>query len=229
MAKRNGPSGSPCAHPSADMKTLPSPSRASSLKRKRRRGTLYHSATVGMSSGYQRRKPAKMASREMELKPFLLSSEATAWPGLRRRCSDRSCTATSAPPARPTPTCRGMLQSLTRASASSSDMPSPPSSVGRRQISRMPSTMRRRVSAVRPVKRSHMSELRCFMRTRLARRRIAAGMPMGRVPVRLPLSSRFSIPSSWRSPQSAAALSCTLPWLMAATMSKRTSRTSEPA
>ena len=31
---------------------------------------LYHSATVGMSSGYQRRRPAKMASREMELKPF---------------------------------------------------------------------------------------------------------------------------------------------------------------
>ena len=54
----------------------------------------------------------------------------------------------------------------------------------------MPSTMRRRVSAVRPVKRSHMPELRCFMRTRLARRRIAAGMPMGRVPVRSPLSSR---------------------------------------
>ena len=26
-------------------------------------------------------------SREMELKPFRLSSEATAWPGLRRRCS----------------------------------------------------------------------------------------------------------------------------------------------
>ena len=47
---------------------------------------LYHSATVGMSSGYhyQRRRPAKMASREMELKPFFLSSEATAWPGLRR-------------------------------------------------------------------------------------------------------------------------------------------------
>ena len=43
---------------------------------------LYHSRTVGMSSGNQRRSPRKMERREMVLKPFFLSSLAITWLGL---------------------------------------------------------------------------------------------------------------------------------------------------
>jgi len=46
-----------------------------------------------------------------------------------------------------------------------------------------------------------MSVQRCFISTRLARRRIAAGIPIGRVPTKLPSSSRFSMPRRLRSPQ----------------------------
>jgi len=66
-----------------------------------------------MSSGHHLRNPAKIA--RLVLKPFFLSSKATAWPGWSPRRVRTAATMTSVPPLTQTPTCIGTLHFLSAA------------------------------------------------------------------------------------------------------------------